>query len=215
MFLDITRSMFSANSHAFGGALYIDQYTLTTQVSIVNTSFANNSAKYGGVLYTARDVKDFNITVIGCNITNNTATESSPSAGDGGSGGGFYFPMTGASDYSCYFDSNSFINNEARAEISTLGITGAGGGIFYQPTDNAGNCIISRNLFQGNKANFGAGMLFKRGDALATIGNVFRDNYATINGGAAAIMKVSHDDQDSIYQSTPSSRLSSSTCSSR
>lgn len=146
-------------------------------------------------------MKDFRIAVDDSTFYWNVATETTPLANDGGLGGAFYFAFVAKADYEylCFFERNSFIKNIANASVNDFGIAGAGGGIYYQPTTNKGNCTLTDNIFLGNIANFGGGILFKRGVNLLARGNIFMANEATINGGAASIQKINFSDNSSKY----------------
>ena len=201
----INQSQFINNTNSLGGAINF-YYNLVPEAGggnlmILESKFIGNKALYGGAVYLDPAVLNFQLYVQDSMFDSNNATESHPSANDGGFGGAFYISLSGNYNSSCFFQRNTFITNSANTLQHSFGITitGAGGGIYFQSNNNIGSCVLTDNEFTGNTANFGGGMLFIGGATMASTDNTFNSNNAIVNGGAAFIQNMNFLDANNTY----------------
>ncbi|KAI9094675.1 hypothetical protein DFS34DRAFT_628680 [Phlyctochytrium arcticum] len=122
--IDVWRSNFTSNSADIGGGVYIDKFTETPQLRLVDVLFTNNSArKYGGAVYTGAR-KYFPVGNSG--FINNTAPrvadfgsatcsiKSSSSWGNVNLLAGEVLPSVSLDTYDCY---GTFIDHEKETAV--------------------------------------------------------------------------------------------------
>ena len=161
----ISGGTFTANSAAYGGAVYVNGGSLTvggTSVFTGNSATAGN----GGAVYAANTTAGKGVSVTGASFASNSTTSN---------GGAVYLNSVGDSAIvNCTFTSNT------ATESTTDGKTGNGGAI----DSDGGNLTIDGGSFSGNTATENGGAVYVSQDLLTVENVTFTSNSSDEDGGA-------------------------------